>query len=96
MTDQIPDTIRYDEEKLYIRWRDGRECSYNLLELRRNCPCAMCMGGHGGSIGAATGHIKEIKLNAWKKVGRYALQFTWSDNHDTGIYRLDELRKACE
>jgi DUF971 family protein len=28
-------------------------------------------------------------------VGRYALQFTWSDGHDTGIYAFDYLRQLC-
>lgn len=96
MLSLIPDSVTYDEKSLFIRWRDGKECTYSLLQLRRDCPCAMCMGGHGGTIGAATGHIQDIRLAAWKKVGRYALQFVWSDNHDTGIYKLDDLREQCE
>jgi DUF971 family protein len=28
-------------------------------------------------------------------VGRYALQFLWSDGHDTGIYPYEMLRKIC-
>jgi len=91
---QLPRNVQYDEESLRIQWSDGRETVHNLLELRRNCPCAVCMGGHGGQIGAATGNIKSIRLNGYKKVGRYALQFIWSDNHDTGIYRLDELYRS--
>ena len=29
-------------------------------------------------------------------VGRYALQFVWSDGHDTGIYPFDYLRRLGE
>ena len=28
-------------------------------------------------------------------VGRYALQFSWSDGHDTGIYPFEVLRETC-
>ena len=28
-------------------------------------------------------------------VGRYALQFLWSDGHDTGLYSFDLLRGLC-
>ena len=78
----IPQDIKYDSEKLYITWKDGFRSEYSLLELRKNCPCASCRGGHGGEIGSATGHIESISLIAYRKVGRYSLNFTWSDNHD--------------
>jgi DUF971 family protein len=29
-------------------------------------------------------------------VGRYALNFRWSDGHDTGIYSFQYLREVCE
>ena len=29
-------------------------------------------------------------------VGRYALQFKWSDGHDTGIYAYKLLRGLCQ
>ena len=29
-------------------------------------------------------------------VGRYALAFKWSDNHETGIYSFRFLRGLCE
>jgi DUF971 family protein len=28
-------------------------------------------------------------------VGNYALQFEWSDGHNTGIYSFEYLRKLC-
>jgi DUF971 family protein len=28
-------------------------------------------------------------------VGRYALQFVWSDGHDTGFFTYDYLRRLC-
>ena len=35
--------------------------------------------------------IKNIAI-----VGRYALSFRWSDNHETGIYSFRLLRELCE
>ena len=29
-------------------------------------------------------------------VGRYALNFRWSDGHETGIYSFRYLRELCE
>ena len=28
-------------------------------------------------------------------VGRYGVQITWSDGHDTGIYTFENLRALC-
>jgi DUF971 family protein len=28
-------------------------------------------------------------------VGRYAIQFHWSDGHSTGIYTFEHLRELC-
>ena len=96
MLDTIPDDIQYDNTSLKIRWKDGKDCSYNLLQLRRKCPCAQCRGGHGPVANRQTDSIQQINLVSWKKVGRYALQLTLSDNHDLGIYTYDLLRKGCD
>ena len=37
-----------------------------------------------------------IMLQDVQPVGRYALQFTWSDGHDTGIYSYALLRRLCQ
>jgi len=92
----IPKEISYDDSSLYITWKDGFKSVFSLLELRKNCPCATCRGGHGGKIGTATSHIQEIKLLSWKKVGRYAINIVWSDYHDSGIYSYDNLRAYSE
>ena len=36
--------------------------------------------------------VKPIRLSP---VGRYALQFEWSDGHDSGIYTYEYLRELC-
>ena len=37
----------------------------------------------------------DLNLERLEAVGSYALQFTWSDGHYTGIYAWDYLRQAC-
>ena len=96
MLDTIPGEITHEEKKLKIVWKDGKVCEYDLLFLRKQCPCAVCRGGHGANVTRTTEGIREIALQSWKKVGRYALQFVWSDNHDSGIYTLDWLRESCD
>jgi DUF971 family protein len=89
-------SVKSDDTDLIIEWKDGKQCSLNLLSLRKNCPCVTCRGGHQPEDNRQTGHITDIKLNSWAKIGRYGLKFTWSDRHDDGIYTLDGLRYACE
>ena len=96
MKQTIPNQISYDETNLYIIWKDGHSSSFSLLDLRKKCPCATCRGGHGGKVGSATGHIEAISLVSWKKVGRYAINLTWNDFHDTGIFTYDNLRAYSE
>jgi DUF971 family protein len=37
-----------------------------------------------------------IKPERIDVVGNYALHFTWSDGHNTGIYSYDYLRGLCQ
>ena len=37
----------------------------------------------------------DLHAEDYLMVGRYAVQFLWSDAHFTGIYPFDTLRKLC-
>lgn len=87
----IPKTITFDDTSLYIEWKDDKKTSYDLLVLRKNCPCALCRGGHGKQTVRITDRINEIRLTGWKKIGRYAICLHWSDGHDKGMYTWDDL-----
>jgi len=91
----IPLDITFDDTDLKITWKDGKVCSYNLLSLRKDCPCAECAGGHDTNSVRTTGNITEIKLLRFQKVGRYAIQLFWSDGHSFGYYTYDFLRERC-
>lgn len=96
MIETIPARIDNNDSELIIEWKDGKLCHYNLLMLRKNCPCAQCRGGHGAVVKRTTDNIKEISMLLWRRVGRYAVAITWSDGHDLGIYTYDELRASCD
>ena len=56
------DEITFDDENLKILWKDKTESVYNLLHLRKVCPCATCRGGDFGELGTMTGDIKKASI----------------------------------
>ena len=80
-----------------ITWADERVCHYAAAALRRVCPCAQCVNEWTGQRTLKQETISEeltiVDLNI---VGRYALNFRWSDGHETGIYSFKYLRELCE
>jgi DUF971 family protein len=38
---------------------------------------------------------EDVYPTAIEYVGRYALQFFWSDGHSTGFFPFDMLRRIC-
>lgn len=104
-----PKTLRkLSDTTFLIVWKDGHESKYPILYLRRLCPCAGCaMERHGGqdvhSIFGPSGFgdtsrlvvPHDIRAVDIQLVGRYAIQFTWSDGHSTGIYSFETLREIC-
>lgn len=87
---------------LQIVWGDGEEANYPLDGLRRICPCVYCRGGHeamGQKMRAdemALPSRKNWTIRQIRPVGNYALQITWEDGHNTGLYRFDALRDVWE
>jgi DUF971 family protein len=39
---------------------------------------------------------EQLSIQDISIVGRYALNFRWSDGHETGIYSFRYLRELCE
>ena len=83
--------------RLQITWADERVCSYESAALRRACPCAQCVNEWTGERTLKPEAISnEVEINDVSVVGRYALNFRWSDGHETGIYSFQYLRDLCE
>lgn len=86
-----------DASRLRIQWGDGHVSEYEPRFLRLKCPCAACVDEMTGKRILVPSMVPEgvypLEINY---VGRYALLFTWSDGHRTGIYPYEYLRKLDE
>ena len=82
---------------LGITWTDGHESIYSVKMLREKCPCANCIDEWTGEKRIKPGMIPDtIRPKGLKSVGLYAIQFSWNDGHDTGLYPHELLRKLCQ
>ncbi len=79
-----------DEQSVHIEWADRHMSQLPIQRLRTYCPCADCQG-HGVGLKAVSHDATGIL--AVEAVGQYALQFSFNDGHQTGIYRFSYLRK---
>ena len=85
-----------DQQALEIRWADGHVSVYEPRYLRLNCPCAGCVDEMTGQRTLIPDAVPAgIYPTAIHYVGRYALQFVWSDGHDTGLFSFETLRALC-
>src|SRR5690242_1048896 len=82
--------------ELALQWEDGSEGYVPLRTLRLACPCAICSGErdllgrqYGGQPQPLT--EKSFVLTKCRLVGGYALQPSWADGHDSGIYSFAYL-----
>jgi len=83
-------------ERIAIRWQDGHESALGARYLRGLCPCAQCVSEVTGQRMVSEEHIApEVSIEAARTVGNYALHFSFSDGHTTGIYSFDYLRRIC-
>ena len=82
---------------LRITWADDRVCQFQAPQLRRACPCAQCVNEWTGQRTLKPEAVsEEIEIKDLSIVGRYALNFIWTDGHETGIYSFRYLRDLCE
>ena len=83
-----------DGSKLSIEWADGATSVLAPFDLRLACPCAGCVDELSGQPILNPGRVDaNVYPESIHYVGRYALQFNWSDGHNTGIYPFQYLRQ---
>jgi DUF971 family protein len=86
--------IEESDAELTIIWSDSSETKYNAPQLRRVCPCAGCRDEWTGEKILEDAKISDdLTFGSISIVGRYALNFHFSDGHETGIYSFEYLRK---
>ena len=85
-----------DERTLGIGWTDGIETFFDVVDLRRKCPCAVCVDEMTGKRKIKDSDIPDsIRPEQINSVGRYAVSIRFSDSHKTGIYTFDLLRSIA-
>ena len=86
--------IEESDSELSIKWSDDTESRYNAAELRRSCPCAGCINEWTGEKTLKDENVPaDLSFKHISIVGRYALNFHFSDGHETGIYSFALLQK---
>jgi len=85
--------VEESESEISIKWSDDADTRYSAAQLRRACPCAGCVNEWTGEkMLDAAGIPDDLSITSTSIVGRYALNFHFSDDHDTGIYSFKYLR----
>jgi len=94
---KIPVKIEpFNQWEIYFSWNDGTAYSLSSQELRFQCPCAGCVDEHTGQrILKRESIASDIKPTGMAVIGRYALQISWSDKHQTGMYHFDRVYELC-
>lgn len=83
-------TVHQQSRVLEVSFSDGRQFRIPF-ELMRVCSPSAEVKGHGpGQETLQTGK-REVEITAIEAVGHYAIQPTFSDGHDSGIFSWDLL-----
>ncbi len=89
----IKDIAQIDHRTLGIIWSDEKVSRYDVVNLRRKCPCASCIDEWTRENKLKPEDIKDdVRPMQVQSVGRYALNIKFSDGHSTGIYTYKMLR----
>ena len=92
----VKELWQIDDRTLAILWTDKVEQHYDVVDLRRKCPCAACVDERTGKRTLAPENVADtVRPKLLKSVGRYALTIQFTDGHETGIYTFDYLRKLA-
>ena len=86
--------IEESDSEVTIKWSDDTESRYTAAQLRRSCPCAACVNEWTGEKMLDPANVPDdLTLNKTALVGRYALNFQFSDGHETGLYSFQYLKE---
>ena len=83
-------TVHQQSRVLEIGFSDGREFRIPFELMRVYSPSAEVQGHGPGQEVLQTGK-RDVGLTALEPIGNYAVQPTFSDGHDTGIFSWDYL-----
>jgi ATP-binding protein involved in chromosome partitioning len=88
-----PKEVKAADGAVEIAWTDGHVSRLPFRSLRQACPCALCVDEWSGERRLDSNRVlMSVRPLDIRRVGRYGLQFNWSDLHGSGIYTYDYLR----
>jgi DUF971 family protein len=94
-----PANIQLIGDEVAIAWSDGAETYFTGERLRAASPSAETQGErdifglqYGGQ---GPRNFAGVRVLGWEKIGNYAICFSFSDGHRTGLYTFDYLRKLA-
>ena len=93
---KMPVAIRLHQASrmLELSYADGEHYSLSCEYLRVQSPSAEVRGHGPGQETLQTGK-RLVTIDRIETVGNYALQFHFSDGHDSGIYSWEYLHELC-
>ncbi len=85
--------LRRDPRTLSILWEDSHRDDFDVRDLRLACRCALCIEEMSGRKLLDPKTIRsDVSPRQIVSIGNYAIQFDWSDGHNSGIYSFNDLR----
>ncbi len=94
---RVPTQIELHQKSrvLEIAFSDGKHFRLPYEFLRVNSPSAE-VKGHGPGQETLQVGKKEVEITSAEPVGTYAMQITYSDGHDSGLYSWEYLHHMGE
>jgi DUF971 family protein len=98
---EAPTNIRalQSDQLLELAWPDQSISRLPYRYIRGECPCAGCRDEWTGDRILRPDQIPaDLKLEGMEAIGNYAVRFTWSDGHGSGIFTwelLERLKNEC-
>lgn len=95
----FPKRIKLSGQKeLCILWDDFSEDKILLKDLRKLCPCATCLAEREKQNKRYIPILFEnqVTIQSINQVGNYAIQITWNDGHNSGIYEYVFLKRLLQ
>lgn len=85
------------ENVLELHFAGGEVVRHAVRDLRVGCRCALCVDERTGERILDPASVPaDVSVADIKLVGNYALQITFSDGHDTGLFTYGRLRTSIE
>lgn len=94
----VKDIVVKRDEGVTITFDDDLVASFNLVEVRLNCPCASCRNFRetGQECWPRPGSPTPLRIADASLHGAWGLNIAWNDGHASGIFPFDSFRRWAE